>query len=152
MYSNGICAFIGHRQIPSAAEENVRNAAEAFLLETERAVFLTGGMGAFDTAASRAVRSLKMQYPRREISLRLILPSMRYVPKPEYMFLYEDLYDEILVCEASDGAHFKAMIGIRNRWMIDQADLVIAYVRYDYGGAYQALNYAKRQGKRILLL
>lgn len=69
--------------------------------------------GAFDTAALRAVRSLKLQYPRREISLRLILPSMRYVPKPEYMFLYEDLYDEILVCEASDGAHFKAMIGIR---------------------------------------
>lgn len=38
----------------------------------------------------------------------------------------------------------------RNEWMIDNSDLLIAYVKYSWGGAAKTLEYAKRRGKSIL--
>ena len=38
----------------------------------------------------------------------------------------------------------------RNEWMVEQANLVIAYVKYSWGGAAKALEYAKRKKKRII--
>ena len=40
----------------------------------------------------------------------------------------------------------------RNEWMIDQADIVIAHVRYSWGGAERSLEYAKRKKKEILMI
>ena len=44
------------------------------------------------------------------------------------------------------GAHPKAAIRQRNRWMVDQAELLIAYVYREYGGTYEMLKYAHRKG------
>ena len=40
----------------------------------------------------------------------------------------------------------------RNRYMIEKADLVFAYVNKAYGGAYQAFTFAQRLGKKIINL
>lgn len=39
----------------------------------------------------------------------------------------------------------------RNRWMVDQADYVVAYVDHNYGGAAQTLKYAKGKGTKQIL-
>ena len=36
--------------------------------------------------------------------------------------------------------------------MVDQADLIIAYVDHPYGGAYKTLEYAKKKQKNIINL
>ena len=36
--------------------------------------------------------------------------------------------------------------------MIDRADLIVVYVNHLSGGAYQAMQYAEKKGKRILNL
>lgn len=38
----------------------------------------------------------------------------------------------------------------RNEWMMRNADMVIAYVKHDYGGAYKSLQIAKREKKKII--
>lgn len=40
----------------------------------------------------------------------------------------------------------------RNRWMVDRADCLIAYLFRDYGGAYETVKYAKKQGKPVINL
>jgi len=65
---------------------------------------------------------------------------------------FEKYYDFIEVCDESQMAHFKSAIQIRNRHMIDRADLVIFYVDHNSGGAYQSMKYAEKQGKKILNL
>ncbi len=40
----------------------------------------------------------------------------------------------------------------RNQCMIERADLVIIYVKHFSGGAYQAMRYAEKIGKKILNL
>ena len=41
-------------------------------------------------------------------------------------------------------------ISKRNEWMMANSELIIAYVNRDYGGAYKALQVAKRGDKRII--
>ena len=65
---------------------------------------------------------------------------------------YEDYYDEIVIPKAIGKAHPKAAITLRNRWMVDTADLVIAYIEHEQGGAYEAVKYANTLGKRVINL
>ena len=41
-------------------------------------------------------------------------------------------------------------ISKRNEYMVDMADIVIAYVVYSLGGAFKTLEYAKRRQKKIV--
>ena len=40
----------------------------------------------------------------------------------------------------------------RNFWMINKADLVIAYVKHSWGGAAKSFNYAKKLNKKFINL
>ena len=40
----------------------------------------------------------------------------------------------------------------RNEWMVDEADLIIAYVMHPLGGAYKTLEYARKKKKKIINL
>jgi predicted Rossmann fold nucleotide-binding protein DprA/Smf involved in DNA uptake len=65
---------------------------------------------------------------------------------------YLEYYDEVEICSASAQAHPKAAIQIRNRIMVDRSDMVICYVQHKSGGSYKTIQYAKKQGKRIINL
>ena len=60
------------------------------------------------------------------------------------------LYDEILIPAELDGVHPKAAIGLRNRWMVDRSDIVIAALHRDFGGAAEAVRYAEKRGKEVV--
>ena len=53
---------------------------------------------------------------------------------------------------AASMAHLKSAIQIRNREMVDRADLVICYVESNHGGAWQTVKYAMEQKKKGLNL
>ena len=65
---------------------------------------------------------------------------------------YLEYYDEVEICSESANAHPKAAIQLRNRVMVDHSDLVICYVKHKSGGAYKTIQYAEKQGKRIINL
>ena len=46
----------------------------------------------------------------------------------------------------------KFAITKRNEWMVSNADLIIAFVKHKYGGAYKTLTWAKRKNKKIINL
>jgi len=58
---------------------------------------------------------------------------------------YLDYYDEVEMCDESSEAHPKSAIQVRNRSMIDRADLVVC--QHKSGGAYRTIQYAEKQGK-----
>lgn len=43
-------------------------------------------------------------------------------------------------------------ITYRNKYMVEMADYVVAYVSHDWGGAYTTYKHAKRKGKEIFNL
>ena len=51
-----------------------------------------------------------------------------------------------------DTVPYRDAIIRRNEWMIDQAAIDLALVRYSWGGAVRSLEYAKRKKKEILMI
>ena len=144
------CCFAGHRQTPYRLFKEIITAVEKLVLATDEIEFLSGSMGNFDKLCEKAVREIKKEYPKKIIRLCQILPSCQYIPqKEEYQYL-RSLYDDIIVCDASDGAHYKSMIGKRNRWMVEQSAFMIAYVMHKSGGAYDAFQYAGKRNVEII--
>ena len=60
-------------------------------------------------------------------------------------------YDSILYPEIEDKPKRYA-ITYRNKYMVEKADYVVAYVSHDWGDAYTAYKHAKRKGKEIFNL
>lgn len=144
------CCFAGHRCVPQCLLKEVMIIVEDLIQSSDQLVFYSGGMGDFDKMCEQAVRDMKKKYPEKEICLYLVLPSYQYAPKNEERQYMSKLFDDVFVCDVSDGSHPKAMIGKRNRWIVEQSDVMIAYVKHENGGAYASLQYAQRQNLKII--
>ncbi len=146
------CTFSGHREVYQSDIAARLEAEIEKLLQTDNEfIFLTGGMGQFDGMGAGAVRAAKRRHPEKCITLALVLPypSNRLNTDKEY---YQSYFDQIIIPEELDAVHYKAAIQRRNRWMVDRADTVIAYVCQSFGGAFATVKYAQRQGKPVVNL
>ena len=146
------CAFFGHREVllPDIPQK-LDAALSALLLRDASFRFLVGGMGEFDAMAAQAVRRAKRRETHKQIELHLVLPYMenRLNRFPDE---YRSRFDEIYIPAELADVYFKRAIPLRNRWMVDQAAVVVACVARDFGGAHAALEYARQRGKEILSL
>ena len=144
-------AFFGHRhldnliKVESLLEEQIRR-----LLEKHEYVdFLVGRNGDFDQCVSSSVLRVRKNYRDDNNSLILVLPypSAEYLNNEKY---FGEYYSEVEISAAAAKAHPKSAIQIRNREMVDRADLVICYIENKDGGAWKTVKYAMEQGKTII--
>ena len=147
------CTFAGHRNVPFAAlTPEVRNAIESILQFGDKEfTFYSGGKGTFDGMCEMAVRSAKRAHPELSIRLKLVLPYMTNRLNTEKDF-YKSMYDDVIIPIELCDVYPKAAISKRNCWMVDKSDYVIAFLQYDYGGAYDTVRYASKNGKNIIML
>ena len=146
-------SFFGHRYIDNIfeIEQKIEDIIRELICEYEYVDFLVGRDGEFDQLVSSTVKRMKNEMGYSNSSLIWVMPY----DKAEYennRKSFEEYYDEIEVCYESSITHLKSSISIRNRRMIDRSDLVIFYVRQNSGGAYKAMEYAMKIGKRIINL
>ena len=106
-----------------------------------------GRNGEFDTFAASVVKQAQKTFGNENLEMTLILP---YVIKD--IEFYERYYDSIFIPENVQGTHPKRAIIKRNEWMVEECDLFICYVERNSGGAYTALKYARKLGKKIINL
>lgn len=147
-----IITFIGHSKILSSVEckDFLLNAIVSNISYDTATFFYCGGYGDFDILCANTVKELKKIY--NNIKSFFVSPYMGGTYQKHLKEIIDSgLYDEILYPEL-ENVPYKFAIIKRNHYMIDKSDLVIAYVRYNWGGAYKALNYAKSKNKRIINL
>lgn len=144
-------AFFGHRYIDNIyrVEKILENQIRKLLDENEYVDFLVGRNGDFDQCASTSVFRVRRDYRDYNSSLVLVLPypTAEYINSEEY---FEKYYSEIEISYAAAKAHPKAAIQIRNREMVDRASMIICYIEKKKGGAWQTVEYAIKQGKKII--
>lgn len=140
-------SLFGHRTIINApmAEANLEEIIRSLILSKEYVVFLVGRAGEFDILAASVIRRVQRELDRANSSLVLVLPYMT-VEYRNNAAGFDSYYDEIEICERSAQAHFKAAIQIRNQYMVERSDLVICHIEHNSGGAFQAVEHAKKQG------
>ena len=135
--------FFGHKDTPKEIEPTLR-ATLIDLIENHGATeFYVGNNGNFDTMVRRQLEDLSQTYP---ITYNVVLA---YLPtkKSEY-----DDYTNTIYPEGIETIPKRFAISYRNKWMVEQSDIVITYVARTYGGAWQFKVIAQRQGKMVIEL
>ncbi len=140
------CSGFGHRNVFENISSKLDNAVEEAIAQGCE-IFYTGAMGVFDSLFSSAVRSAKKVYPH--IKLIGVKPYFTNDINTNREY-YAAIYDDIIIPDELAGIHPKAAIKARNRWIIDNSDIVLIYTVRNFGGAYEAKRFAERNGKRLI--
>ena len=146
-------SFFGHRMIdrPFLIEQRLESLIRQLINAKEYVDFIVGRSGDFDQYASSAVLRIRKAVGDHNSSLTLVLPY----PTAEYLNnqeSFEDYYSYIEISDAASAAHRKAAYQIRNREMVDRADLILCCIEREQGGAWQTIQYAIKQGKTVINL
>ncbi|MBQ8897609.1 MAG: hypothetical protein IJY86_03935 [Clostridia bacterium] len=146
-------AFFGHRyvnniiKVENLLEEHIRKLIDG----NEYVDFLVGRNGDFDQCVSSSV--LRVQENHRDDNSALVLvlpyPTAEYLNNEKYFL---DYYTDVEISHTASISHHKSAIQIRNREMVDRADLIICYIEHKKGGAWQTIKYAMKQGKTVINL
>lgn len=142
-----IITFCGHAQFikTEESETKILDFLEDRVGDSRAEVYL-GGYGSFDDFAYDCCKKYKQTHPK--MSLVFITPYMTMEYQKSHLDYQRTRYDDIIYPEI-ENKPLKFAITYRNRWMVDKADLVVAFVEHAWGGAYATYKYAKRKGKFI---
>lgn len=140
-----IIVFVGHGRLYSVNGlfEALTQEIEKYVLLNQKISFYCGGIGDFDNLCAKACLEVKKK--SKNCELLLIIPYINSVNKENI------LYDGIIY-PPIENVPLKFAINYRNRWMIDKADVIIAYVDHSFGGAYNTVKYAESKKKRVINL
>ena len=144
---NLIVTFCGHSDF-SHNDKIITNLNKIIidLIENSNATeFSLGAYGNFDYTCKNLLNDIK----KKHLNIRTCL-YMPYLNNKKFSSLKND-FDEIIFPPIEKTPKKYAILQC-NRYMVQKADIVIAYVEYSFGGAAKTLAYAKSQGKRIINL
>ena len=138
-----VCTFFGHKDTPKEIEPTLRSTLINLIENKNVTVFYVGNNGNFDTIVRRQLEHLSQTYP---ITYNVVLA---YLPTKKNE--YEDHSNTILP-EGIETVPKRFAISYRNKWMVEQSDVVVTYVTHSFGGAAQFKAMAQRQGKKVIEL
>ena len=142
-----IITFCGHAQYVES-EEDEQKILSLFteLIGDRPAKLYLGNYGSFDAFAQRCGKKYQKTHPN--VRLIFITPYITVNDSKNHLDHKKDLYDEILYPGLEDKP-LKFAISYRNKWVVEQADYVIAYITHAWGGAYQTYRHAQRKKKPL---
>ncbi len=143
--------FFGHREIDDFqfVEEQLEKLIRRCINENNYVIFRVGRDGEFDRIVSSTINRVKREMDADNVAHICVLPYERaeYSNNKE---AFEKYYNIVEIFDTINRIHPKHAICIRNRDMVFGSDLCIFYVAKNYGGAYDALKYAKELSKDII--
>lgn len=143
----GACTFFGHRDCPSSIKGKLHKEIDRLICNHGVDTFYVGTQGNFDRMAYAALVELRQRY--RYIKVYRVLA---YMPKLSDIAQDRSVLDDTILPEGIENSHPRYAIVHRNNWMIDRSDYVVAYITHPTGGAYQAVERAKKKGKTIIAI
>lgn len=144
--------FTGHREMPEATSAEyrtiVRDTQNAIVAAIERGAtdFYDGGAQGYDLLCAELVLLLKTRYP--QIRLHLVLPYAGSARGERYAKVLEGA-DEVI--ELFSRYHRGCMM-IRDRRLVEEGELCIAYLRKQEGGTYYTVTTARQQEREVILV
>jgi len=152
--SNVTVTFCGHRDVnDKRVKEELYKAISEILLPlsfSDKVTFLCGGYGVFDCLCSTVIDEIRAQGVSPTVEKIFVTPYITESYK-ERIEILRPHYDGV-VFPPIEGVPLRFAIPRRNQWMVEQADIVIAYVTHGFGGAATTLSYAYQKKKKIVRL
>ena len=137
-----IVTFCGHSQFYETNKyvNQFLEILEQEIGDSETEMYL-GGYGGFDSFCYACCKEYQKSHP--SVRLIYVTPYLKTDP------IYEKNYDSVIYPGLEDKPQ-RFAISYRNKFMVDKADIVIAYINHNWGGAYNTYTYAKKKGKRVI--
>ena len=141
--------FTGHRIIPFLQRRKIEKRTEEALIEAIKQgyrFFGAGGALGFDTLAAQTVLRLKKTYP--QIKLILVLPCLSQTRgwKSEDIAEYERIKAAADKVVYTSQEYTRDCMFKRNRHLVDNSSLCIAYLTENTGGTAYTVDYARSKG------
>jgi len=138
------CSFFGHSCLYEQSEEIAQKLRQIIIDLIEKGVdtFYVGNHGEFDILSSKIASDLRTLYPHIQVVVVLCYPN-------ELQYLKSSFTDFLMPSEV-EAAPKRACIVKRNKWVVDNSDYVVGYIKYKIGGAYSVVQYAQKHKKQII--
>lgn len=139
-----ICIFFGHRNTPSEIRDKLKETIVRLIEEKDVTRFYVGNHGNFDRLVLSVLKELSVMYPQIDYSV-----VIAYLPVHPAGYSGND-NSHTVYPEGIEAVPKRFAISFRNKWMIQRADIVIAYVNRSVGGAAKFTDMARKRGKEII--
>lgn len=146
------CSFTGHRRIEAEHAKKLSDLlsrAVNYAYENGCRRFIAGGAIGFDTLAAREVIKFRISHP--DVLLVLALPCLNQdehwsqAQKDSYSYTLASADEVIYLSEEYTDTCMKE----RNRYLAEEADILIAYASRAASGAGQTVRMAKQRGIEV---
>ena len=141
------CTFFGHRDCPESIKANLKKEIEWLICDQQVDTFYVGIQGSFDRMAYSALKKLRSKY-----SYIKVYRVLAYMPRNDAVSNDEAQSEDTILPEGIERVHPRYAIVWRNNWMIDRSEYVIAYITHPTGGAYRAVERAKKKDRKVIMV
>ncbi len=143
------CAVTGHRLLKEDFDKNLLRKVFEYLIENGKDTFLIGMAVGFDTECFKLLEEL-----RKSNNIKIIA----CIPCPTQSLKFSNIQKKEYerMCLASDQKiilskeYTPYCMQKRNMFMVDNCSVIVCYLREKRGGTANTINYAKKQGTRII--
>lgn len=140
------CCFLGHREYPyENYKEDIERIIRLLIESYGVRQFYCGGRGNFDNLCSDIVGELRKEYPRIKNTL-----VYSYIPRDAEYHLPEKYTDSVYFLEERVIPQFAILK--TNEKMVEKSDFIFSGVKYSWGGAAKAQEYAYKKQKTVIAL
>ena len=140
------CTFFGHRECDAAVADRLKAVITEMIELYAVDCFYVGSQGRFDSIVQKVLTELMQQHHGIECTVVLA-----YMPA-KHMESGLQTGIKTLLPEGIENVPRRFAIDWRNRWMLNHADYVVAYVNHSWGGAAKFAEMAARRGKMLINL
>lgn len=149
------CCFTGHRALPPEERGAIAYQLEQtviMLIQAGIRFFGAGGARGFDTLAAQTILKLRRKYPH--IKLILVLPCLSQTQgwRDEDIKVYESIKTAADKVTYTSEKYTQGCMHKRNRHLVDHSSICVCYLTEDRGGTAYMVNYAKKQGLKVINL
>ncbi|MGN0817465.1 MAG: SLOG family protein [Candidatus Coproplasma sp.] len=146
------CALTGHRNLNGELDCELLERALINLIESRGVTTFYNGMAkGFDLESAKIIIKLKKRY---EIKLIACVPcrgqerAFTERQKLDYYNVLSACDDEVVLSEN----YYVGCMQARDRYMVDNSSIVLAFLRELKGGTYYTVSYAERMGKELYII
>ena len=144
-----VCAVTGHRVLEKNFSSSRLENILTRVIQAGFNTFLVGMAIGFDIECLKILNKLKKDFQIKTIAC-IPCESQDYKftkeQKEEYENLLQTVDEKVLISKT----YTKYCMMKRNRYMVDNCSLLIAYLKRDFGGTFNTVEYAKHKGIQIL--
>lgn len=143
------CSFTGHRILSRDFDYNLLDRVILNLIKNGVETFYCGMATGFDTVAAESVLNFKKEY---NVKLVACIPcadqsdTFSAAAKERYKRILKECDSQIILSPS----YFEGCMQQRDRFLVDNCDVLLCYLRRKSGGTFYTVNYAKSKGVQII--